>query len=347
MKLKIFQNRLLLHILFWVGYILLISLILTMGSKNANIIDYIIDYSINAPFYIGLTYLANYTIIPRFVRKQKYITMGILLMLSLVFFIFLIFVNDLFITTYFLPHHSAGQESIADFSFRFVMIYSIWLLLPWGMFTGSKYMQQQLLFEKQKLEIEKQHIESQLKLLKSQFNPHFIFNTLNNLYYLAIKNDEHTPDTVLKLSGMLRYIFDECSLPKSTVSKEADFINNYLGIEKLRNSKLQIHFEASGLTGYTQVPPLMFFPLIEKAINTLHGVNSFLNIKLTFEEQKNLVLFNFEAKYDERGLFDDFISSKEIQHWMQRMRTIYNTAFELNKEDHKGGSTIMLSVINE
>ncbi len=347
MRLKLFNNRIFLHILFWIAYILLFSLIQLMGKNSSNILDQIVDFTISAPFYISLTYLNNYFIIPRLARKQKYLSLSLALLSSVVFFIFLIFVTDLYITTHLFPGHSFGQTSLFDFNIRFIISYSIWIIIPWAVFTGIKYMRQQFIFEKQKLEIEKQHIESQLKLLKSQFNPHFIFNTLNNLYYLAINNDEHTPDTVLRLSGMLRYIFDECSLPKSTVSKEADFIKNYICIEKLRNNKLELKFEDSGLTGYTKVPPLMFFPLIEKAINTLHGNIASLDINLTFEEEKNTVLFNFDAEYKEHGLFDDFISSTEIQQWMQRMRTIYNTAFELNKEDHAKGSSVSLSVLNE
>ena len=118
--------------------------------------------------------------------------------------------------------------------------------------------------------------ESELKFLKSQINPHFLFNTLNSLYALTLKKDDKAPDIVIKLSEMMRYMLYECNEPKVPLRKEVNYLQNYLDLERLRQRKgIEISLAVTGEVNDQLVAPLMFIPFLENSFK--HGVNA--NIK--------------------------------------------------------------------
>lgn len=94
-----------------------------------------------------------------------------------------------------------------------------------------------------KQELEKRTMQSELRFLKSQINPHFLFNTLNSLYALTLKKSDKAPEIVIKLSEMMRYMLYECNEKQVLLSKEVNYLRNYLDLEKLRQGKVDQHRE--------------------------------------------------------------------------------------------------------
>ena len=137
----------------------------------------------------------------------------------------------------------------------------------------------------EKQELEKQTMQSELRFLKSQINPHFLFNTLNNLYALTLKKSDKAPEIVIKLSEMMRYMLYECNEKRVMLSKEVNYIKNYIDLESLRQGKnVKINFQLIGDAGHRMIAPLMFTPFLENSFK--HGVgnliaNGFVNIKLS------------------------------------------------------------------
>jgi LytS/YehU family sensor histidine kinase len=138
--------------------------------------------------------------------------------------------------------------------------------------------------QKEKQELTNQTLQSELKFLKSQINPHFLFNTLNSLYALTLKKSDLAPDIVLKLSEMMRYMLYECNERLVSLDKEVNYLINYLELEKVRHGKkINITFNQSGEIGNQMIAPLMFIPFIENCFK--HGVSNqiseaFVNINL-------------------------------------------------------------------
>ncbi len=132
-------------------------------------------------------------------------------------------------------------------------------------------------------------MQSELKFLKSQINPHFLFNTLNNLYALTLKKSDKAPEIVIKLSEMMRYMLYECNEKRVLLSKEVSYIRNYLDLERLRQGpNVEINFDVVGNVADQKIAPLMFIPFLENSFK--HGLNSqiskgFVNIKLEVNEQ--------------------------------------------------------------
>ena len=145
-------------------------------------------------------------------------------------------------------------------------------------------------------------LESELKYLRSQVQPHFFFNTLNNLYSLTIDKSDKAPDLILKLSDLMKYFLYETGKEFQTLKNEVSHIKDYIDIEKLRyDETLDVSFSISGKTNKIIVKPLMLIPLVENAFK--HGArNSNKNgyIKIDLKATKKLLDFRIENSFEKQ-----------------------------------------------
>lgn len=143
--------------------------------------------------------------------------------------------------------------------------------------------------QNQKQELRNETLQSELKFLKSQINPHFLFNTLNSLYALTLKKSDLAPEIVLRLSEMMRYMLYECNEKQVPLEKEVNYLMNYLELEKLRHgAKLDVNLKVAGSMNYQKIAPLMFIPFVENSFK--HGVShhiakGFVNINISADDQ--------------------------------------------------------------
>jgi len=120
--------------------------------------------------------------------------------------------------------------------------------------------------------LKEQKLLTELSYLKAQLHPHFFFNTMNNIYSLALKQSADTAPLVAKLADMMRYILYEAEQPKVPLQKEIQFLTNYIDAEKIRqHSNNSISFDVQGLQPHTRIEPLLFLPFIENAFK--HGLH--------------------------------------------------------------------------
>jgi LytS/YehU family sensor histidine kinase len=127
--------------------------------------------------------------------------------------------------------------------------------------------------EARKKEIENEKLTAELTFLKAQINPHFLFNTLNNLYYLAYSKSEHTTEIIAKLSQMMRYMIYESNHLPVPMSKEIEYMQNYISLERLRlNNQIPIAFDVSGDAATAKIGPLILIAFLENAFK--HGVDA-------------------------------------------------------------------------
>lgn len=154
--------------------------------------------------------------------------------------------------------------------------------------------------EKEKKEEEKIKVEAELKNLKSQLNPHFLFNTLNNIYALIAISQEKSQEAVMDLSKMLRYVLYESEAKEVAIEKEINFINNYVKLMKLRlTNKVEVEVNTDiSIAPQLPIAPLMFITLIENAFK--HGVSSqehsFIHFSILITKENSIVC-NLENSY--------------------------------------------------
>ncbi|MBD0333257.1 MAG: sensor histidine kinase, partial [Chitinophagaceae bacterium] len=178
--------------------------------------------------------------------------------------------------------------------------------------TGLGYFIRKLEDEIKLRKLKEQHLQLQIDYLKAQLHPHFFFNTLNNIYSLALDASADTAPTVAKLADLMRYIIYDGNKKTVPLTKEVEFIQNYMDLERIRhNSHTAIHFSLQGKVEGIQIEPLLFIPLIENGFK--HGINgsvtrAWLNAVLRIEKDeiqlqvKNSKDKNHQVKYGGIGL---------------------------------------------
>lgn len=206
-----------------------------------------------------------------------------------------------------------------------------------GSVTVIKITKDWLKTQKSSNEIEKTTIQTELKYLKAQINPHFLFNTLNNLYALTLKKSDKAPDIVIKLSEMLRYMLYECNEKRVPLSKEVKYIQNYIELEKLRQGeKANINFEIRGEIRDQKIAPFMFIPFLENSFK--HGLNrgindGFVNIRLNVGLDD--VHFEIENNKPHMNLMPDSrkVGGIGLINVERRLNLIYPEAHKLRLQD--------------
>lgn len=138
-------------------------------------------------------------------------------------------------------------------------------------------------------ETEREKIQTELSYLKAQINPHFLFNTLNSIYSLAIEQSAHTPDAIIELSAFLRYITKETQEERVSLAKELEYIGHYIALQKLRlDDTVQLSFTTTGSTHGRHIAPLILISFIENAFK--YGVNpqedSVITIAISIREDE-------------------------------------------------------------
>lgn len=150
--------------------------------------------------------------------------------------------------------------------------------------------QQWLKAEQTTKEIETEKLNTELSFLKSQVNPHFFFNTLNNIYSLAVVGSDKTAPAIMKLSAIMRYILTDTQNDTVPLENEVNFINNFIDLQRVRlTDKVTVSFITTGNISNQQVAPLLFIPFIENAFK--YGVSTKENavISITISANNNTV----------------------------------------------------------
>lgn len=217
----------------------------------------------------------------------------------------------------------------------YTSIYSIFYMLPYaiaGLFLYLIYDWYNKAY-KQK-ELEKQNIQSELALLKSQINPHFLFNTLNNIDSLIKSNPTKASDTLVELSDMMRYMIYDTNVEKVPLKQELDYIDNYLKLQSLQyaNSYL-VKYEIKGNTDYITVPPMLFIPFIENAFKHCTDKDSKDAISFSFNISQKSILFEAVNIYNEnQKISKDKSSGVGLDIVKRRLEILYPNKHQLTIE---------------
>lgn len=154
-------------------------------------------------------------------------------------------------------------------------------------------------------QLQKRHAEAELNLLKAQVQPHFLFNTLNNIYFVAQRESPRTAMLLEQLSQIMRYFVDEAPKDRISLSTELAFIHSYIELEKMRmRYPLQVSIDNSLLSEHIQVPPMLLIPLVENVFK--HGIDklrddNFIRMKLTSNgDRLNISVENRVASHLEK-----------------------------------------------
>lgn len=283
-------------------------------------------------FFDTLSTLIVYRLTVRYVfpkyygHTRRFVNVSLLMIISLSAVYF-------FIDTNLLPRKLPDTDNVPPLFFHFV---GKFMMVSFIFFIGislSLIERNNRLIEKEKL-LTEEKLETELKLLKAQINPHFIFNALNNIYSLTYMQSKNAPDSVLKLSEMLRYVFYDCSNDRVPLSAELKYIENFTAFQQMKsgytqNISLQTDVEDSGFT----IAPMLFIPFVENAFKYSRiEEEENARVSMLIEQKERFFQLYIENSIpaENRSIAGSGTGIKNVQH---RLQIIYPRKHKLNMQN--------------
>ena len=344
------NDRIKCHLIFWFFWWVYFAVLHAANPFGKPEISYfrnpVFTFTESVFFLIGqipLTYGMLYWVLPKFILKKKYF-LAVISIFILWFFggiLHLYLINDIFpkvlslilperflVNTQRPPSASFFMALLATYKGAFVVA-AIAFVIKFGKYWYLK--------EQRNLQLQKENTEVQLKLLTAQVHPHFLFNTLNNIYSQTQTESPKGSKMIMELSDMLRYILAEGSKLQVPLKKELTMIQDYINLEKVRyGNKLDLHLSIPEETGKLQIAPLLLLPFVENCFK--HGASKFLtnpwiNLKIEIKEKKIFLKLmngkddNMEERHSKLGT--------GITNVQKRLNLLYPDKYELQISDER------------
>ncbi|MGB0524003.1 MAG: sensor histidine kinase [Flammeovirgaceae bacterium] len=345
---RFLQNRVLTHTSFWL-FALLIAPI-TSSESITEIGEALLFRGVALPTKIAGAYFVVYYIIPQLFQKKKYIQ-SILVFIAGTYILTVIYrFNNIHIAEVLAgvdqPRESLWQI-ITEFEFTF-WGYVGKLHLFTFLFLFLKMIKDQAT-EKHQLEaLQKEKVSAELNFLKAQIHPHFLFNTLNNLYALTLEKSDEAPDVVAKLSEMLDYMLYQCREDSVLLNREVELLEHYIDLEKLRyGNRLELTFEHTIDNPQAVIAPLILISVVENAFK--HGVSDSVQpaiIRMRLVVENNVLkfrVFNTKATFsqpDQMG-YKEGIGVKNVT---RQLELIYPNQYEWVVNEDENTYEVELSI---
>jgi two-component system, LytTR family, sensor kinase len=254
------------YLAYWVLVTLIFLYDRTYLIEKAGLPNFFLCSAVRVALLMALAWLNIHWLIPHYLLRKKYGSyFGIVFSLIIVYLL-IQSLYDHYLFGYVLgPNKNVNLSTSLIYNFTHTSLYL--LLIVALKFSIDWYEQKKLL---QDAEVGK--LQAEVNYLRSQVNPHFLFNALNNLYALTIKKSDKAPDVVLKLSELMEYMLYESDETYVPLEREIKYLSNYLELEKIRQgNQADISLIVKGNTDNCQIPPFLLLPLVENAFK--HGVS--------------------------------------------------------------------------
>jgi len=330
------------YISFWLKFIIWISftiIFFVTGSYLFSLREALVGAVISSSFFLGTLLINEFWLFPKYymTSRNKFIVYN--LMVIVILAVLNLLIESLFPPKDLLKHfkempaifpvlRSFSMVSMANFI-------SITLLLATELKRRA---------ENEKM-LKEEKLGTEIKLLKAQINPHFIFNALNNIYSLTYTKSEMAPESVLKLSEMLRYVFYDCSYDHVKLGAEIEYISNFIAFQQMKSEHEQtINFNSTSSRKDFDIAPMLFIPFIENAFkySKVEEVDkAFVNIDLSSD--KNSLLFIIENFIPETGkiLSGNGMGIKNVR---QRLDLLYPGKYKLDINEDNDKFTVQLKI---
>jgi two-component system LytT family sensor kinase len=335
------KHRWSVHMVFWL--VVLMFYIVFFGRKSNDLRTTLLFIGLLMPVTICTTYFINYRLVPLFLLKERYGLFGLYFLYTLIgsMFVEMMISFGVFIVVARLNIRSMSPASVDLFfllTSLLVVVFlgvSIKMLMHW---RKSKEDYQKLMRDK---------VETELKFLKMQLNPHFLFNTLNNLYALANDKSDKTPHAILALSELLDYVLHNTSSAFTSLENEIKQTKNYIALESLRyEDRLRLDFEIKGERVGRSIPPMLLITLTDNAFK--HGVMSSIHeswISLTVDCQSKHIFIEMKNSIGPSKKVNGF--GIGLENLKNQLMLLYGDKhrFEIEKDEQLFQVNIMLHEI--
>jgi len=319
------RKRFLTHASILLSITVLFSLILVVSLESVFSFGIFFEYLLQtlASIFLLLAppiYLNIYWLIPHFIEQKKYFNYAVVILILIIVWGYVLGVGEPWMDEHWFDQpkqDSSIQIGIA--SMIFILISTTLLHLSYKWYVQLSKIKQ----------VENDQLHLELSSLKNQINPHFFFNTLNNLYALSLDKSDETPSVILKLSEMMRYTIYDCKESKVSVLNEITYLENFITLQKVRHHKRGlITFKNEVVNSDMQIAPMILIVFLENAFK--HGFDliekdAFINLNLKIK--KNVLHFYIENNFIE--MEDGHQVGIGLENVKRRLSLIYPKTHEL------------------
>ncbi|HLV23818.1 MAG TPA: histidine kinase [Moheibacter sp.] len=325
-------TQVLIHFLIWMA-LFAFPYLLNSGNEAPKL-DKIIKFTwIPLVMYAVVFYINYLILIDKFLLKKKY---PLFIAFNMLIFLVLIgtkynLVLDLFQPENFRPRRNSSARNV------FIYRDTLSLLLPLLFSIALKMGERWLKMESEKKEAENAHLQSELQHLRYQIQPHFFFNSLNNIYSLVDISPDKAKETIHTLGKLMRYLLYESNSEKVELGKEIEFLEKYIELMKLRTPEnVKVKTDFTNISTGLKIAPLLFISLIENAFK--HGVSALEPCEIEFEmkEDKGVVYF-YSRNYNFSKSTDDKSGSGiGLENLRKRLELLYSGKYSFETEETEG-----------
>lgn len=334
------------HTLFWLSYFAFN--IIRWGIYYDDYVYSIKSNLVEFPLHMALAYFTLYFLMPKLLpKKVPLFILGVFAATLIITLLRIVITYELVTTEVF--KESGREEDL--FGFNYIAAVFVGQLYVLGVVSAIKIGIDYLKFRNKASALRKTQLETELAYLKSQIQPHFFFNTLNNLYSLTLDKSDKAPETVIKLSDLMSYVIYDSAKSLVSLEDEINHIRTYIDLERLRyGNRLDLKLSVQGDIDHIQVPPLLFIPYIENAFK--HGGSTrdqVIPIDIQFKAEDQELKFNCKNNISKEEDIHKKLLEKShygigMKNTERRLNLRYGNQYQLEVKDHEGVFKVELKI---
>lgn len=334
------------HILFWISYILTMTYIHGLSIQEGKYLPWLLNYLVELPVLVGLTYLVTYVLIPEFFLDKKYVLSVILIILSFLLFSLLNVLLDIFIIE---PYFMGEASSAIAFGFTRILNNAFGLAFPVVIFVSATFLNFNARQSGKEIISARVRLQSELEMIRNQMHPVFLRDALDDIYIMSEERSPQLPEMILKISDILHYFLYECNVNMLPLRKEEQSIRTFLGFEKLRyGENFQFQISIKGDLENTMITPYILFPLVRGACrfnDSFDEQPGMIRVKMEIEEKEFKFSVNQDIKSDSYQSNIDFDWKNEVLIARKRLEFIYPWKYKLDVLETERSLLINLSIV--
>jgi sensor histidine kinase YesM len=352
-------NKIYFYVIYWIAYLAFFSVQRFFARSFIVSATGLIDASslntLKLSFLTNLAYLPEVIIsthfvvdflLPKYYFRNRFYIFSFLLALTILINPFLSYLVRTLVVDIYIDPNPAPYSFYNFFATILIFVFG---LAPLAWIKIANHLREDFIFH-QKLENDRLKAlvklkETELKLLKSQLHPHFLFNTLNNLYSLALEKSDKTPDLIIRLGDMLSYVIYDCNSDKVLLSKEIDFLNSFIELQRVRFISCQITKEIRGDIDDQKIIPMLLHTFVDNSFKhgaarisgdswiniSINAYNGFLDFRIVNNKRSGQ-----EIKKETGGI--------GIENARKRLEVLYKERYELKIDDSENTYSVFLKL---
>ncbi len=333
------------HSTFFVVTILLFTLVVFLRTGKDNFLSAFYLTSINAIFFFSYGYLTIFLLVPKVLFKRFYVCFALAFIASGFALSFLKFLASDYVF-----ESTIVSPALDDFNltgWRMMLVNTKDMSFIVALFAVAKFSKDWLYAERLQKLVESKNAEARLKVLQSQFDPHFLFNTLNNLYALSLKESDETVTIIRKLKKVLKYLLVDNQGQVVVLKDEVKLIENYIDIEQIRyGNRLHVDFEKKATDCSLEIAPMLLFPIIENCFkhgSSIDAGSPWIKLKLACDDSRII----FEARNSKPvspSSFSLSISGSGLDNLIKRLELLYPDRYMFKVDNLKHEFNVFLEI---